>query len=51
MTDLMSATVNEVKELGIDTYLETHQNKSLLRMLTCGSVDDGKSTLNRSPIT
>lgn len=45
MTDLMSATVNEVKELGIDTYLETHQNKSLLRMLTCGSVDDGKSTL------
>ena len=45
MTDLMSATVNEVKELGIDAYLETHQNKSLLRMLTCGSVDDGKSTL------
>ncbi|NVE95497.1 sulfate adenylyltransferase subunit CysN [Altererythrobacter lutimaris] len=29
----------------IDTYLETHQNKSLLRFITCGSVDDGKSTL------
>ena len=29
----------------IDAYLETHQNKSLLRFITCGSVDDGKSTL------
>ena len=29
----------------IDAYLETHQNKSLLRLITCGSVDDGKSTL------
>jgi bifunctional enzyme CysN/CysC len=29
----------------IDTYLESHQNKSLLRFITCGSVDDGKSTL------
>lgn len=26
-------------------YLETHENKSLLRFITCGSVDDGKSTL------
>ena len=26
-------------------YLESHQNKSLLRFITCGSVDDGKSTL------
>ena len=26
-------------------YLQTHQNKSLLRFITCGSVDDGKSTL------
>ncbi|MGB3723026.1 MAG: sulfate adenylyltransferase subunit CysN [Pacificimonas sp.] len=26
-------------------YLETHENKGLLRFLTCGSVDDGKSTL------
>ena len=29
----------------IDTYLAQHQNKELLRFITCGSVDDGKSTL------
>ncbi len=29
----------------IDVYLERHQKKELLRFLTCGSVDDGKSTL------
>ena len=29
----------------IDAYLAQHQNKSLLRFITCGSVDDGKSTL------
>ncbi|MDG2530631.1 sulfate adenylyltransferase subunit CysN [Caulobacter endophyticus] len=29
----------------IEAYLEAHQNKSLLRFITCGSVDDGKSTL------
>lgn len=29
----------------IDAYLEVHQHKSLLRFITCGSVDDGKSTL------
>ena len=29
----------------IDAYLESHQHKSLLRFITCGSVDDGKSTL------
>ncbi len=29
----------------IDAYLEQHQNKGLLRFITCGSVDDGKSTL------
>jgi len=29
----------------IDAYLEQHQQKSLLRFITCGSVDDGKSTL------
>ncbi len=26
-------------------YLKTHEEKSLLRFITCGSVDDGKSTL------
>ena len=29
----------------IGAYLHQHQHKSLLRFLTCGSVDDGKSTL------
>ncbi|WP_271439611.1 sulfate adenylyltransferase subunit CysN [Pontixanthobacter luteolus] len=29
----------------IGAYLDQHQNKSLLRFITCGSVDDGKSTL------
>lgn len=29
----------------IDAYLKAHQHKSLLRFITCGSVDDGKSTL------
>jgi len=29
----------------IDAYLTLHQYKSLLRFITCGSVDDGKSTL------
>ncbi len=32
-------------ESDIERYLVTHQNKSLLRFITCGSVDDGKSTL------
>ena len=29
----------------IEAYLEQHQHKSMLRFITCGSVDDGKSTL------
>lgn len=29
----------------INAYLAAHENKSLLRFITCGSVDDGKSTL------
>ncbi|MCW1987069.1 UNVERIFIED_ORG: bifunctional enzyme CysN/CysC [Sphingomonas sp. R1F5B] len=29
----------------IDAYLDTHQHKTMLRFITCGSVDDGKSTL------
>jgi bifunctional enzyme CysN/CysC len=29
----------------IDAYLKSHEHKSLLRFITCGSVDDGKSTL------
>jgi bifunctional enzyme CysN/CysC len=29
----------------IEAYLAKHQTKSMLRFITCGSVDDGKSTL------
>src|SRR5690242_13005845 len=29
----------------LNAYLETHEHKDLLRFITCGSVDDGKSTL------
>jgi len=36
-SDLISEDINE--------YLKQHEQKKLLRLLTCGSVDDGKSTL------
>jgi bifunctional enzyme CysN/CysC len=39
----MSSTALESEE--IHAYLDRHQKKELLRFLTCGSVDDGKSTL------
>src|SRR4051812_40076011 len=29
----------------INAYLDQHERKELLRFITCGSVDDGKSTL------
>tara|TARA_R110000823_G_scaffold309872_2_gene434443 strand:- start:2721 stop:4133 length:1413 start_codon:yes stop_codon:yes gene_type:complete len=37
--------VSELIESDILAYLDQHENKDLLRFLTCGSVDDGKSTL------
>ncbi len=37
--------VTEIAELGIEAYLEKYRMKGLLRLLTCGSVDDGKSSL------
>ena len=36
---------SELIEQDVEAYLEQHQHKSLLRFITCGSVDDGKSTL------
>lgn len=36
---------NEQIEKDIVAYLDNHLKKSLLRFITCGSVDDGKSTL------
>ncbi|MCC6785672.1 MAG: sulfate adenylyltransferase subunit CysN, partial [Planctomycetes bacterium] len=35
----------ELDRLGIEGYLDAYSKKELLRFLTCGSVDDGKSTL------
>lgn len=32
-------------QTNIEKYLQEHENKELCRFITCGSVDDGKSTL------
>jgi len=39
------AHVSDLIAKDIVAYLKSHENKSLLRFITCGSVDDGKSTL------
>jgi len=44
MTDPIYVTDALIAE-DIDAYLAGHEKKSLLRFITCGSVDDGKSTL------
>ena len=36
---------SDLIETDINAYLQQHERKELLRFLTCGSVDDGKSTL------
>ncbi len=36
---------SELIATDINAYLAQHERKELLRLLTCGSVDDGKSTL------
>lgn len=36
---------SELISQDIESYLKKHEDKELLRFLTCGSVDDGKSTL------
>lgn len=40
MAGLSNQIINDIEQ-----YINIHQNKSLLRFITCGSVDDGKSTL------
>jgi bifunctional enzyme CysN/CysC len=37
--------VGDIKKHGIKAYLEANQHKTILRFITCGSVDDGKSSL------
>jgi bifunctional enzyme CysN/CysC len=39
------AHVSDLIATDIGAYLKQHETKSLLRFITCGSVDDGKSTL------
>ncbi len=39
------AHVSDLISQDIEAYLKQHEHKSLLRFITCGSVDDGKSTL------
>jgi len=39
------AHVSDLIAEDIRAYLKSHETKSLLRFITCGSVDDGKSTL------
>ena len=48
MTDTSKDAVYVTEALiaeDIDAYLDQHQHKTMLRFITCGSVDDGKSTL------
>lgn len=48
MTEQTKDSVYQTEALiaeDIDAYLDQHQHKTMLRFITCGSVDDGKSTL------
>ncbi len=41
----MAHATNDLAATDIEAYLAQHERKSMLRFITCGSVDDGKSTL------
>ena len=41
----MAHSANDLLVSDIEAYLQLHERKTLLRFITCGSVDDGKSTL------
>jgi bifunctional enzyme CysN/CysC len=41
----MAHAHDELLRTDVEAYLTAHEEKSLLRFITCGSVDDGKSTL------
>lgn len=44
-TGMDSLTAKEMEKLNIKEFLDQDEKKDLLRLLTAGSVDDGKSTL------
>jgi bifunctional enzyme CysN/CysC len=41
----MAHAMEDLIATDIEAYLHAHEKKSMLRFITCGSVDDGKSTL------
>lgn len=41
----MDAASHDLLSTDTEAWLEQHERKTLLRFITCGSVDDGKSTL------
>src|SRR6476659_7326938 len=41
----MAHISNDLVAQDVEEYLRIHEHKSMLRFITCGSVDDGKSTL------
>jgi bifunctional enzyme CysN/CysC len=41
----MTHAATDLVDTDIEEYLRRHERKSMLRFITCGSVDDGKSTL------
>jgi bifunctional enzyme CysN/CysC len=41
----MAHAANDLLSTDVEAYLTQHEHKSMLRFITCGSVDDGKSTL------
>src|ERR1700675_3093935 len=41
----MAHSANGLLVSDVDAYLQLHERKTMLRFITCGSVDDGKSTL------
>jgi len=45
MLTLAEKPLAELEVVDVRAYLASQENKTLLRFLTCGSVDDGKSTL------
>ncbi|MEW6989466.1 sulfate adenylyltransferase subunit CysN [Colwelliaceae bacterium 6441] len=45
MSNQSDSLETNLLETDIEAYLKQHENKEMLRFFTCGSVDDGKSTL------
>jgi len=43
--DQTSTDIEQLAQMAVEQYLQEQSQKTLLRFITCGSVDDGKSTL------